>query len=161
MTFEQLYTDYFQDVYRFSVWLTRDTTRAEDLASETFIRAWGRRDRLRTETLKGYLFTIARNIFIKQQRVINTSEALDEEMRDGAPDPHRTASARMDLDRVGRVLSRMPSSDRLALVLRSEQSLPYEEIARILEISAGAARVKVHRARRRLLAQAMTNNGGA
>jgi len=161
MTFEQLYTDYFQDVYRFSVWLTRDTTRAEDLASETFIRAWGRRDRLRTETLKGYLFTIARNIFIKQQHLSSKSEALPEEMLDGAPDPHRTTSARMDLDRVSRALSRMPASDRLALVLRSEHSLPYEEIARILDISAGAARVKVHRARRRLLAQAMTHNGGA
>ena len=160
MTFEQLYTDHFHDVYRFSVWLTRDATRAEDLASETFIRAWGRRDRLRTETLKGYLFAIARNVFITQQRVLNKNESLSEEMLDGAPDPHRTASARMDLDRVGRALSRMPSTDRLALVLRSEHSLPYEEIARILEISAGAARVKVHRARRRLLAQSMTDNGG-
>jgi RNA polymerase sigma-70 factor (ECF subfamily) len=47
----------------------------------------------------------------------------------------------------------MPSPDRLALVLRTEHSLPYEEIARVLEISVGSARVKVHRARRRLLAE--------
>jgi len=33
MTFEQLYTTYFSDVYRFAVWLTCDTTRAEDVAS--------------------------------------------------------------------------------------------------------------------------------
>jgi RNA polymerase sigma-70 factor (ECF subfamily) len=76
MTFEQLYTTYFPDVYRFAVWLKRDTTRAEDVASETFIRAWGRRDRLRTETLKGYLFAIARNIFIKQQRAPGVNERL-------------------------------------------------------------------------------------
>ena len=50
MTFEQLYTTYFPDVYRFAVWLTHDTTQAEDVASETFIRAWAKRDRLRTET---------------------------------------------------------------------------------------------------------------
>jgi RNA polymerase sigma-70 factor (ECF subfamily) len=54
----------------------------------------------------------------------------------------------------------MSSPDRLALVLRTEHSLPYEEIARVLEISVGAVRVKVHRARRRLLAEAMTHNGG-
>ena len=70
MTFEQLYTTYFPDVYRFSVWLTRDTTQAEDVASETFVRAWARRDRLRTETLKGYLFAIARNIFIKHHHQV-------------------------------------------------------------------------------------------
>jgi RNA polymerase sigma-70 factor (ECF subfamily) len=160
MTFEQLYTTYFPDVYRFAVWLTRDTTEAEDVASETFIRAWGKRDRLRTETLKGYLFAIARNTFIKHRHASDKNEQLPEEVFDGAPDPHRTTSARMDLDRVTRVLAHMPTPDRLALVLRTEHSLPYEEIARVLEISVGTARVKVHRARRRLLAQAMTNNGG-
>jgi DNA-directed RNA polymerase specialized sigma24 family protein len=36
MTFEQLYTTYFADVYRFAIWLTHDTTQAEDVASETF-----------------------------------------------------------------------------------------------------------------------------
>jgi RNA polymerase sigma-70 factor (ECF subfamily) len=153
MTFEQLYDTYFPDVFRFAVWLTHDTTQAEDVASETFIRAWARRDRLRTETLKGYLFAIARNILIKHRRRSNKNEQLPEELADGSPDPHRAAAARMDLDRVTRALSQMPSPDRLALVLRTEHSLPYEEIARVLEISVGSARVKVHRARRRLLAE--------
>jgi RNA polymerase sigma-70 factor (ECF subfamily) len=160
MTFEQLYTAYFQDVYRFSVWLTRDATEAEDIASETFIRAWGRRDRLRTETLKGYLFAIARNIFLKHRNSADRNEQLPEEVLDTGPDQHRTTSARMDLDRVTLALARMPIQDRLALVLRSEHSLPYEEIARVLDTSVGAVRVKVHRARRRLLATAMTKNGG-
>jgi len=160
MTFEQLYTTYFPDVYRFAVWLTHDTTQAEDVASETFIRAWAKRDRLRTETLKGYLFAIARNIFIKHRHRSDKNEQLPEELTDGSPDPHRAAAARMDLDRVARALSQMPSPDRLALVLRTEHSLPYEEIARVLEISVGAARVKVHRARRRLLAESMNHNGG-
>ena len=160
MTFEQLYTTYFPDVYRFAVWLTHNTTQAEDVASETFIRPWAKRDGLRTETLKGYLFAIARNIFIKDRHRSNKDEQLPEELTDGSPDPHRAAAARMDLDRITRVLSQMPPPDQLALVLRTEHSLPYEEIARILEISVGAARVKVHRARRRLLAGNLTTNGG-
>ena len=153
MTFEHLYNTYFPDVYRFAVWLTHDPTQAEDVASETFVRAWAKRDRLRTETLKGYLFAIARNIFLKHRHRSNKDEQLPEEMTDGSPDPHRAAAARMDLDRVTRALSQMPSPDRLALVLRTEHSLPYEEIARVLDISVGAARVKIHRARRRLLAE--------
>ena len=160
MTFEQLYTTYFPDVHRFAVWLTHDATEAEDVTSETFIRAWAKRDRFRTETLKGYLFAIARNIFIKDRHRSNKDEQLPEELADGSPDPHRAAAARMDLDRVKRALSLMPSPDRLALVMRTEHSLPYEEIARILEISVGSARVKVHRARRRLLAENLTTNGG-
>ena len=160
MTFEDLYTTYFADVYRFAVWLTHDTTQADDVASETFVRAWARRDELRTETLKGYLFAVARNIYLKSRDRSNKHEQLPEELADTAPDPQRTAAARSDLDRVTDALYRMPTLDRIALVLRTEQSLPYDEIARILDISSGAARVKVHRARRRLLAETMTHNGG-
>ena len=160
MTFEQLYTTYFSDVYRFAVWLTRDRSLADDIASETFVRAWARRDRLRTETLKGYLLAIARSVFLKQRQRYNNHEQLPEELADAGPDPYRVAASRMDLDRVTASLARLPTVDRLALVLRTEQSLPYAEIARVLEISTGAARVKVHRARRRLLAETMTHNGG-
>ena len=160
MTFEQLYTTYFSDVYRFSVWLTRDPSLAEDVASETFVRAWARRDRLRTETLKGYLLAIARSVFLKHRQRSSNHEQLPEGLADAGPDPHRVAASRLDLDRVTASLARLPTVDRLALVLRTEQSLPYAEIARVLEISIGAARVKVHRARRRLLAETMTHNGG-
>jgi RNA polymerase sigma-70 factor (ECF subfamily) len=160
MTFEQLYATHYPDVFRFAMWLTRDRTEAEDVTSETFVRAWTRRERIRTDTLKGYLFTIARNIFLKHRNQSTKHEQLPEGLADGAPDPQRTAAARSDFDRVTSALYRMPTVDRLALVLRTEQSLPYDEIARILVISAAAARVKVHRARRRLLAETMMNNGG-
>jgi RNA polymerase sigma-70 factor (ECF subfamily) len=160
MNFEHLYSTYFSDVYRFAVWLTHDATQAEDLASETFVRAWARRDRLRTETLKGYLLAIARNIFLKQLHRSKTHDELPKALVDTAPDPQRTAAARLDLDRVTLALAQLPEMDRLALVLRTEHALPYEEIARVLEVSVGAARVRVHRSRRRLLAETMPLNGG-
>lgn len=160
MTFEQLYSAHFSDVYRFAIWLARDATQAEDIASETFVRAWAQRNRLRTETLKGYLFTIARNIFLKQRTQSNRYDPFPEELVDTAPDPHRATAARLDLDRVQSALNRISEADRLALVLRTEHTLPYEEIARVLGISAGAVRVRVHRARRRLLASSMKPNGG-
>jgi RNA polymerase sigma-70 factor (ECF subfamily) len=151
LTFEELYQTHFKDVYRFALWLSRDQSEAEDMTSETFVRAWARRHRLRTETLKAYLLAIARRIFLDHRRRASNNEGLPGELRDGAPDPHRQAAARMDLDRVQRVMSQLPEPDRVALVLRAEHSLPYAEIARVLEISEGAARVKVHRARRKLL----------
>jgi RNA polymerase sigma-70 factor (ECF subfamily) len=160
MTFEQLYEAYFKDVYRFALWLSRDQNEAEDVASETFVRAWAQRRRLRTETLKAYLLAIARSVFLDLQRKVKVREELFGELPDRTPDAHRQAMARMDLNRVRRVIAQLPEPDRAALVLRAEQSLPYTEIARILEISEGAARVKVHRARRRLLDVYLTHQGG-
>lgn len=44
-------------------------------------------------------------------------------------------------------LQKLPEIDRAALVLRASEELPYEEIARMLNISLASAKVKVHRAR--------------
>lgn len=160
MTFQELYETHFTDVFRFALWLTRNRTEAEDVASETFVRAWARRDRFRTETLKAYLLAIARNIFLKHRQRSNTNEELFDEMPDTSPDPQRQATARLDLERVSRALAKLPEIDRHALFLRTEHALPYAEIARVLEISEGAARVRVYRARRKLLEDSASTNGG-
>jgi RNA polymerase sigma-70 factor (ECF subfamily) len=160
MTFEQLYRTYFEDVHRFAFWLSGNRSEADDLASETFVRAWSRRNRLQTETLKAYLLVITRNAFLDLRRKSRQREELSEEWPDAIPDPHRHAAARIALDRVRSELARLPEAERMALALRTEESLSYSEIARVLEISEGAARVKVHRARRRLLDLHLTNPGG-
>ena len=49
-------------------------------------------------------------------------------------------------------MAELPEIDRTALLLRAEHELPYDEIARVLQISLSAAKVKVHRARLRLAA---------
>ncbi|MHC4560444.1 MAG: RNA polymerase sigma factor [Planctomycetota bacterium] len=64
LTFKDLYETYAPDVYRFTLWLAGDSFEAEDNTSETFIRAWVRISSIRTETLKAYLFTIARNLYL-------------------------------------------------------------------------------------------------
>ena len=68
LSFEDLYESYAAEVYRFALWLAGDGCRAEDITSETLIRAWVRNDTIRTETLKAYLFTIARNVYLEQDR---------------------------------------------------------------------------------------------
>ena len=61
--FRELYERYYRDVYRFALFLTGDAARAEDLAADTFVRAWTARDRIRHETVRAYLLTIARNLY--------------------------------------------------------------------------------------------------
>ena len=160
LTFDHIYRTYFQDVYRFTLWLSRDPSLADDLTSETFVRAWARRDRLRTETLKAYLLAIARNLFLHQLQRSGNHDELSLDLPDGAPDPLQRTSSRLEFDHVARALAAMAEPDRTALILRSEHQLSYAEIARVLEISEGAARVRVHRTRRRLLADTITPTGG-
>ncbi len=47
-------------------------------------------------------------------------------------------------------LQELPEIDRAALLMRAEDQLPYEEIARALDLTLSATKVKIHRARLRL-----------
>lgn len=160
MTFDELYRTYFGDVHRFALWLSRDAVEADDLAAETFVRAWARREQWRTETLKGYLLAIARRLHLDRQRQLRRRGEMPPEVNDPTPAPDRRAAARLELAAVRDALNRLPETDRSALALRAQEGLSYAEIARILEVSEGAARLKVHRARRRLLARLHSAPGG-
>jgi RNA polymerase sigma-70 factor (ECF subfamily) len=151
LTFQELYETYAADVYRFALWLTADALDAEDITSDTFVRAWARNSTIRTETLKAYLFTIARNSFLERQRKGRRQVVLEDTYVDPAPGPERLLLARQELREVQLILWSLSEVDRTAFILRVQHELPYAEIARILDLSISAAKVKVHRVRRKLL----------
>ena len=150
--FHDLYQRYAPDVYRFALWLSGDPAEADDIASETFVRAWAGRSKIQTETVKAYLFTIARNLFLKQQRRQKRQVGLEYAVRETTVEPQTVVEGRLTLAQVLQQLQDLPESDRAALVLRVQHELPYAEIARVLGISLASAKVKVHRARLKLTA---------
>jgi RNA polymerase sigma-70 factor (ECF subfamily) len=152
LTFKDLYEDYAADVYRFSLWLAGDSFEAEDITSETFVRAWVRIHTIRTETLKAYLFTIARNIYLEQHRKGKRQVVLNDVYPDPAPQPGKVVETQLDILRAQRFLQTLPEIDRAAFVLRVQHQLPCAEIARVLGLSLSAAKVKIHRVRKKLLA---------
>jgi RNA polymerase sigma-70 factor (ECF subfamily) len=152
LSFQDLYESYATEVYRFAFWLAGDGFEAEDITSEAFVRAWASSSPLRTETLKAYLFTIARNVYLERLRKRKREVALEDAHFDPAPGPGKLVESRLEIQRVQRILQTLPESDRAAFVLRVQHELPYAEIARVLALSLSAAKVKVHRVRRKLLA---------
>jgi RNA polymerase sigma factor (sigma-70 family) len=152
LSFQDLYDSYANEVYRFAYWLCGDRNEAEDIASETFVKVWVRFNTIRTETLKAYLFTIARNIYLKKQRKRKNQVTLNYAYPDPNPEPEKLVDSRLELQRVESTLQKLPEVDRAAFVLRVQHELPYAEIARVLGISLAAAKVKVHRVRKKLLA---------
>lgn len=145
--FHALYTKYASDVFRFALYLCGNRAEAEDITSETFVRAWTSPGPIRVATVKGYLFTIARNLFLQGLRRRSRHVPLDQEMVDAGVGPHLRAEQESELKAVVARLQRLPEVDRAALVMRAVEEMPYDEIARALGISLSAAKVKVHRAR--------------
>lgn len=153
LNFKDLYETYSHDVFRFSLWLAGDPTEAEDITSETFIRAWARRSSIRTKTLKAYLLTIARNTFLQRRSRDSSHVLLEDTFLDPSPGPDSLLESRLALHNIRCFLQTLPEVDRSAFVLRVQYELPYAEIARILQLSLSAAKIKVHRVRKKLIAK--------
>lgn len=151
VNFHELYSSYAADVYRFAYWLAGENAEAEDITSETFIRAWVHHDTIRTETLKAYLFTIARNLYLEDKRNSFQHISLEDFHPDPRPDPEYLMEAKSDIQFVKEFLQTLQEIDRTAFILRVQHGLPYAEIARTLNISLPAAKVKVHRVRKKLI----------
>lgn len=154
--FGEVYSRHAPDVFRFALYLSGDRVEAEEITAETFARAFAASDRIRTETVKGYLFTIARHLFLKARASRSRAVELLETEPDPAPGPDESAETASELRVTLAALQTLPESDRAALLMRAADETPYEEIARSLGISVGSAKVKVHRAR---LALARMRNG--
>jgi RNA polymerase sigma-70 factor (ECF subfamily) len=150
--FEGLYARYGRDVFRFALYLCGNRADAEDIAAETFARAWMSRDRMRLPTVKAYLFAIARNLHRMGWRSGRRREALDDSLPDGRPGPELEAFGRDQLARVLAALQELPEADRAAVLMRAQDGMSHAEIARALGLSEVAVKVKVHRARLRLQA---------
>lgn len=145
--FHALYGKYAPDVFRFALYLSGNREDAEDITSETFVRVWTAPGPIRMATVKGYLLTIARNLFLHGLRRKSRQVPLDMELRDPAAGPQAQVEAESELQAVIARLQGLPEVDRAALVMRAAAEMPYDEIARALGISLASVKVKIHRAR--------------
>ena len=97
--------------------------------------------------MKGYLFTIARNLYLHRVRRRSKEVALDPSLPDSQASPHVQAEQKAELWAVLAGLQKLPEMDRAAVLMRAIDGMPYEEIAQALQISVGAVKMKIHRAR--------------
>lgn len=151
-------------VYRFSLRLTQgDEATAEDLAQETFLRAyrsWHRYER--GTNVKSWLFTICRNTHLheaKRARSRNETPVADLDERAEAlsaaaaferasPTPEREMFDGLIDDEVVDAIDALPGEFREVLVLSDLGDLEYAEIARVLDIPIGTVKSRLFRARR-------------
>lgn len=133
-------------IYRLAVSLVRDAALAEDVAQETFIRAWQRWDTYRgAAPVRIWLLRIAHNVAVSTLRSIH-EEAHDP---DTLPDRYADAVAPVVESRMAVIeaLSRLDPLSRSVVVLREMEGLSYAEIGEILEVSLPTVKTRLFRAR--------------
>lgn len=158
----------YQDlVFSSAARITGNDAQAEDIAQETFIKAYENFEMLRSSASPGgWLRTVARNLALnhamryrRRWRFFSEMHDQDEEASDfessiaGQEVASEGASSSERSAFIEAALRALPEHQRLPLVLFHFEEMPYEEIAQHLRISLAKVKVDIHRARAALARQ--------
>jgi RNA polymerase sigma-70 factor (ECF subfamily) len=140
--------------------LTRNRAEAEDLVQETYVRALGAVGRLRENSnVKGWLFTILRNLWFNELRKRRNAPAIVEmdgddhtadSLAGNARDAHEIFVSNENSDIVRSAINNLPVEFREIILLREFEELSYQEIADVLGCPAGTVMSRLGRARAKL-----------
>jgi RNA polymerase sigma-70 factor (ECF subfamily) len=165
--FEMLVVKYQRRVERLIGRMVRDSDLVQDIAQETFIRAYRalaqfRGDaqfytwlyRIAVNTAKKQLMELKRDPLVFQSQLKSGDDdetsSSERELNVGAVDtetPEAVLASKEIAEAVNAVMDALPEELRLAISLREIEGLSYEEIAQALECPIGTVRSRIFRAR--------------
>ena len=149
--FRALFEQHKDKVYSIALRYSGDPAAAMDIAQDTFLKLMGRMDQYRGEaSFEAWLYRIVVNACLDHRRGNRRFQPLV----DGFLDLFRSSkeSALDDLlndemrQQVQDVVAKLPPEQRMVVILRYTEGLPYEEIAEILGISKGTVASRLNRA---------------
>jgi RNA polymerase sigma-70 factor (ECF subfamily) len=159
--FDALINRYKSRLTRYLSTLLRDAGDSEDIAQETFIKAYLALGSFRGESsFSTWFFRIgintAKRALVRNKRrfpraVEPPGEAAGSRQHSAAETDYDTPEARLEskqiLNLLNSALDGLPEEQRDALVLRELEGLSYEEIAQQMHSPVGTVRSRIHRAR--------------
>jgi len=152
--FGELVRRHYAPVVNVAYRLCGEATLAEDMAQETFLRAWSNLESIRpSASLKNWLYRIAVNATLDVLRRRSDAPMEDEVVQmvmDPAPDPETAMIAKESAEQLHGLLRTLPDTTRSVLVLREYGELTYQEIASVLDIPIGTVMSRLNYARTRL-----------
>jgi RNA polymerase sigma factor (sigma-70 family) len=147
--FDAIYRAHHRAVLGYALRRTDPDTAAE-VASDTFLVAWRRLEAVPADALP-WLLGVARKTLSNQRRAARRGDALGRRLRATRPPTVADPPAIVD-GAVLRAFGGLSEADREVLSLVAWEGLSPRQVATVLGTTAVAARVRLHRARRRLAA---------
>ncbi|MGI9625258.1 MAG: sigma-70 family RNA polymerase sigma factor [Longimicrobiales bacterium] len=165
--FEDEALPHLDAVYRFALRLSGSSAEAEDLVQDTFLRGYRSWDQYAPGTrCKSWLFTICRNVFLRQRERAQRHDEIVEATSRHNIDPvtrenpvfAATKQSNPERDYFHQIIDRhvmeaidgLPAEYRMAVVLSDIEGLPYNEIAEVMEVPVGTIKSRLFRGRRQL-----------
>ena len=154
----QLVEATYRDVYTLCLRILGDPNDAAEATQDAYLKAWRGLSSFRGDAMfETWLYRVASNSALSKHRSRRRRQSHESGMQDdvlteipASGSVEATAGARIEVQALEAALARLPEQHRTVVVLRDVYGLSIEEVASQLGISETAAKVRVHRARKRL-----------
>jgi RNA polymerase sigma-70 factor (ECF subfamily) len=148
VAFRCYFDQYYDKIRNFCYYKCGDMAQAEDLAQETFIALWEKRETVRIETLAPLLYTIANNLYLnnrKHQQVELRFQQRPQRSADPENPQYLLEVAEFHV-RLQQAISALPEGSREVFLMNRIDRLKYAEIAERLGLSVKAVEKRMHQA---------------
>jgi len=151
--FAKLVDRYWDRLYRWLYHLTGDQHLAEDLAQETFLKAFAGLRLFRLgSNFRAWLFRIAHNCFVSMHRGTGKKcQSYPDHLPSNGEGPVEQTLSREAMHLLRQAVDRLPPDLRAAFLLRAEEEMSFRQIAQVLGLTEVTARWRVFKARQKLL----------
>ena len=155
--FETLIRRHQKTIFNLVYRMLGDYDEAAEISQEAFLSAYRAIGSFRGESnFSTWLYRIALNHATTRRKSLNTRQQRNvsiettEPMIDPHPGPAETMEKKEIRERVQLALNSLDPDDATVILLRDLQDVPYDEVARVLEIPVGTVKSRLHRARQAL-----------
>jgi RNA polymerase sigma factor (sigma-70 family) len=149
-------TDHYKPLRGYALKLTRNTDDADDLVQETMLKAFKNDEKFEQGTnMKGWLYTIMRNIFINNyRRLVNSHVFTDDTdnqyyINSSSNISRNLGESRLIIQEINTAIDSLSDNLKTPFMM-SYNGFKYEEIAKTLSIPLGTVKIRIHNARLKL-----------
>lgn len=139
-------------MYRFALRMLNDSGRAKDAVQDVCMKLWRQRDQLQSiDNLEAWCMRLTRNRCIDflrspANRVNGLEHSADQKAAGKHPDSLTEQNDTME--RITRLMKKLPAQQRMAMHLRDIEGMSYKEIAEVLDLSMAQVKITIFRARK-------------
>ncbi len=138
--FKLIFDQYYESIKRFLYYKVGDIAVSEDIAQEVFLKAWEKRDAIKMDTIKSFLYTIAGNLAINhlKHRSIVFNFVKNDSGEKVTNSPEFELEMKEFKLKLEQTLAEMPENSRIVFLMNRIEKLKYSEIADRLNLSVKA-----------------------
>lgn len=146
--YNALVDEYADGLYRFAHGYLKDPFEAENVVQNTLEKLWVKREQVRMESVKAFLYKVAYNNCIDLLRVANRQTGLEAvEHRAGGGAGY--SDARKIIQQAA---DKLPEKQKVALLLRDYEGYDYRSIGEITGMTEAQVKINIFRARKQMKA---------